>query len=92
MGKMEVRRGRQTTRNQESFYRLSPQQLKTPSPKQVFKAGPPLEATLGHVGAGPTVASPFPHPVSSYLTCSAYKTSPVNLKNCFKLLCNFSAL
>lgn len=34
----------------------------------------------------------FPHPVSSYLTCSAYKTSPVNLKNCFKLLCNFSAL
>lgn len=66
MGKMEVRRGRQTTRNQESFYRLSPQQLKTPSPKQVFKAGPPLEATLGHVGAGPTVASPFPHPVSSH--------------------------
>lgn len=34
----------------------------------------------------------FPHPIYSYLTCSGYMTSPVNLKICFKLLCSFSAL
>ena len=46
MRKMEVRRGRQTPRNQESFYKLSPQQLKTPSPKQAFKAGGAWQATV----------------------------------------------
>lgn len=47
---MEVRRGRQTPRNQESFYRLPLQQLKTPSPSQVFKAAPlwrPCQVTWG---------------------------------------------
>ena len=60
MRKMEVRRGRQTPRNQESFYKLSPQQLKTPSPKQAFKAAPSLEATLGHVGGWTHGGLPLP--------------------------------
>ena len=66
MRKMEVRRGRQTPRNQESFYRLSPQQMKTPSPKEVFKEAPSLEARPGHVGGwthtGLLLASPILSP------------------------------
>lgn len=33
-----------------------------------------------------------PHTICSHLTCFGYMTIPVNLKFCFKLLCNFSAL
>lgn len=62
---MEVRRGRQTLRNQESFYRLSPQQLKTPSPKQVFKAAPFLEARPGHVGGWTHTGLLLPSPILS---------------------------